>query len=348
MALKELDHFLRELTPSEVRARETYLSTGINPVMNALNCNKIISLTSLTEPLNDPEFIMRSEETFELQTGPFHIRRKERFMNFPNHLHDYFEMIYVYDGSCVQEINADKIIMNSGDVCILDMNSRHSLRAMGENDITISFMFKPSFFHYRFYEALGSNDLIASFFMKSLSEKCDEACYLLFRKSDKTWVNVIAQRIISEYFDADICTVEALVNLIQLLFVELLRGYRDNNGVTLQNIGHRTDVINILTYIKRHYASCTVDDVANYFGYSPKYLSKLLKKSIGFDFTELRLDYRMQSAAKMLHLSELPVSEVAYKVGFSNTSYFYRVFKQRFGKTPQEYRDAVGKEKIAQ
>ena len=39
-----------------------------------------------------------------------------------------------------------------------------------------------------------------------------------------------------------------------------------------------------------------------------------------------------------LRLTDLPVSEVAYRVGMENTSYFISVFRAREGATPQQYR----------
>ena len=47
---------------------------------------------------------------------------------------------------------------------------------------------------------------------------------------------------------------------------------------------------------------------------------------------------RMQLAGNILSDTEIPIMEVALRVGYSDVSYFSRVFKMHFGKSPSEYR----------
>ena len=47
---------------------------------------------------------------------------------------------------------------------------------------------------------------------------------------------------------------------------------------------------------------------------------------------------RLTRAKELLRATDLPVSEVAYRVGMENTSYFISVFRAREGATPQQYR----------
>ncbi len=62
--------------------------------------------------------------------------------------------------------------------------------------------------------------------------------------------------------------------------------------------------------------------------------------SAAYGFTPLRylVEIRMEAAARLLENMDLPTSEIAHAVGFSNRSAFHRRFQRHFGKTPKDWR----------
>lgn len=64
-----------------------------------------------------------------------------------------------------------------------------------------------------------------------------------------------------------------------------------------------------------------------------------LKSLTGFSPVEFVREIRLQQAAEYVRDSKLNFSEIAYRVGFDDPRYFSRCFKQKFGKTPSEYRN---------
>nr|WP_274618544.1 helix-turn-helix transcriptional regulator [Escherichia coli] len=62
---------------------------------------------------------------------------------------------------------------------------------------------------------------------------------------------------------------------------------------------------------------------------------KLEKENITFN--NLLLDLRMNFSARLLNTTEMHVSNIAKKSGYSNVSYFIKVFKDYFGVTPRQY-----------
>ena len=71
-------------------------------------------------------------------------------------------------------------------------------------------------------------------------------------------------------------------------------------------------------------------------GYSRAQLHNKIKAATGLSTSIFIRSIRLQKAKYLLHHFELNVSEVAYQVGFKNTSYFSRLFKEYFGKCPSD------------
>ncbi|MFC3161625.1 helix-turn-helix transcriptional regulator [Chryseobacterium arachidis] len=73
---------------------------------------------------------------------------------------------------------------------------------------------------------------------------------------------------------------------------------------------------------------------------SPRYLSDLLRQETGKTALELIHLALISEAKNSLRLGNQTVSEIAYELGFENSSYFARLFKKQTGMTPVEYRKA--------
>jgi AraC-like DNA-binding protein len=83
----------------------------------------------------------------------------------------------------------------------------------------------------------------------------------------------------------------------------------------------------------------TVKYLAEQVNLSPSYLSDLLKKETGKNAQEHIHFYLIEEAKNNLINSEKTVNEIAYNLGFEYPQYFNKLFKQKTGKTPMEYRN---------
>ena len=82
----------------------------------------------------------------------------------------------------------------------------------------------------------------------------------------------------------------------------------------------------------------TLESTAERFFFNPSYFSTWIKNHTGRTFTEHLLDARMDSAAKLLEGNRLKIYEIAAECGYADTKYFCRVFKKRFGLSPEQHR----------
>jgi AraC-like DNA-binding protein/mannose-6-phosphate isomerase-like protein (cupin superfamily) len=83
-----------------------------------------------------------------------------------------------------------------------------------------------------------------------------------------------------------------------------------------------------------------LEDVAAAVGYSPSYLSPIFSQSFGISFSEHLRTLRLGIAESLLSHSDLPVQEIARRVGYQYPWHFTRAFTQAMGMSPREYRRA--------
>lgn len=98
-------------------------------------------------------------------------------------------------------------------------------------------------------------------------------------------------------------------------------------------------VQNIRGYLLEHYAqSIRLETLSQQFSVSKYHLQRIFKRYVGQSPLEFLSGIRMAQAKQLLRTTDLPVSEIAYKVGIENDSYFIRKFRREEEMTPNQYR----------
>src|SRR5690606_30040058 len=92
-------------------------------------------------------------------------------------------------------------------------------------------------------------------------------------------------------------------------------------------------------YAAQHLAGASLQSIADHVYLNASYLSKVYKLETGEGISEYLSRLRMEAAAHMLRNTSEKIYEISTRVGYNKTSYFIKVFKERYGVTPQEYRD---------
>lgn len=94
----------------------------------------------------------------------------------------------------------------------------------------------------------------------------------------------------------------------------------------------------VLEYIDNNYAApITLSDLSRIAGMSPKYFCRYFRAAIHRTPMDYLNYYRVERACQLLSTTELPITEVAYRCGFNDSSYFVKTFKKYMGTTPKQY-----------
>lgn len=269
------------------------------------------------------------------------IHRHDRFMAFDWHKHDYIELIFVYSGSIRQEIEKKEIELNKGEILLLDMNVKHKIAVAGEGDIAINILLKKEFFDWVFMAHFSKNDIIFDFIAKAIYDNKKSKQYLLFRTSQNQGVWDLMIKILMEYYEPKIGMDTAIRSYIALLFTELFRDYRKNLNQKIVNEIDTTINSEVISFIDQNYKTITLAETAEHFSFNVDYMGKLIKNITGNSFTSFIKEKKLEQACCLLKLSQGSVIEIVNEIGYSNVSYFYKQFRQKYGVTPDEYRNKI-------
>lgn len=91
-------------------------------------------------------------------------------------------------------------------------------------------------------------------------------------------------------------------------------------------------------YFARHLQNASLSELAEALGYSAVYTGSLFRKLFGRSYTECLQEKRCAEAARLLIHSDASIRDIVGQVGYENESFFRRVFRERYGENPLEFR----------
>ncbi|MGO4818521.1 helix-turn-helix domain-containing protein [Flavobacterium sp. W22_SRS_FP1] len=198
------------------------------------------------------------------------------------------------------------------------------------------------FFHPDLIRATSLNDKLKSygFFNYEVSEA------LHLSDKEKNILFECVQKIQTELQEnIDVHSQYIIVSTIELLLNYCSRFY--SRQMITRSQTNKSIIAQIETILNNYFAETNVKEqglpsvkfLAEKVILSPSYLSDLLKKETGKNAQEHIHFYLIEQAKSYLINTEKNVNEIAYSLGFEYPQYFNKLFKQKTGKTPLEYRN---------
>lgn len=269
------------------------------------------------------------------------IRPHTRFIHFPKHTHNYVEMVYMCQGTTEHIIGGtEHIILNSGDLLLMNQHAIHEVLPASGDDIAINFIIMPEFFPYTM-ELIDRQNSLFEFLTSVLSSSEPDCDYLYFRVGNIAPVQNLVENLIwnitTRHPHGDFNNINQLT--MGLLFLTLTE-YTDTLSKTSSY--EQKLVLSVLKYIETNYKDGTLEYISRQHHLAPYTLSRILKKQTGNSFKELLVRQKMTRAAWLLTNTSLSTEEIFHAVGYENSSYFHKKFREIFHQTPKKYR-ATGK-----
>ena len=146
-----------------------------------------------------------------------------------------------------------------------------------------------------------------------------------------------------EYVSKDVCYKLPIRANIYLMMTALLRYYCGSKNELDRMIYHNVMRLRpVITYIADHYKEkIYIETLSDMITVSPDYFTKMFKDSIGRTPIDYINGLRINRAMQMLATTETSVNDISDELGFSNSNYFHKIFKQYMETSPAAYRKMV-------
>lgn len=339
MNSSELIDWLYKYTDDELFYKEYYeakkdKSSYENFIQNIdldfIKNNNII----LPEYSNIPTFM--PEDLLESTNIDIGIAKHYRYTPTFSHSHTFFEMFYVYSGSCTQELCGNSIKFNEGDICIVSPNTKHSISVF-DDSIIINILIRKGTFSETFFELLKGNNMLSMFFTEILYAKTHKN-YMIFHTRKDIKLDNILLDMFSEFLSNNKYSKSIINNLLKVFFAYLLQNHEHNIEVPLKNTQESNLLPQILIYIEDNYVDITLEKLCEKFHFSVSYFSRMIKNTTGLNFTDIIKNIKLKKACDILESTTINIKDISEYVGYSSQEHFIRTFKKEFKISPSQYR----------
>ena len=251
---------------------------------------------------------------------------------YETHDHSAVEIVLVLEGMVTYMIEETVYQVRKGEVLIVPPDMPHSL-SMGDNSSRYLFLFEPDaimtmrdiksmavYFHKPFHLRDGSEAHVR---IRELLLRARDA----YDKREMMWNTVCYS---------------SLLRIYAMLGQRYLSGIKPRSGDGLRNMDSEV-ITAVMTYINNHYREeLSLEDVAKFAGFSRYYFSRSFKRQTGYSFKDYLCQKRLQVAMDLLIRTNRSMREVAIESGFGSVATFNRVFREKKGCTPTQYRAIYG------
>ena len=257
----------------------------------------------------------------------------------PPFLHrlEFIKIIYCMRGGVTVYLNDEEYRLEDGNFCIVTPGVRHTVFSCRDEDVIINVLISARTFSDAFARILMEQNILADFFWKILYTRHSNRV-LICRSGKDGKLDRWIERMYEESSRG-----KKAGNLLMKSYVMIFLGLVMREHLKdLQTVEELTDEVYVLPAIiqtiRDHLNSVTLSGLGEKFQMKEEEIRRYIVRESGYTYSYLLRDLRLRRAAWLLQNTGWSAERIMEEVGYSNTTNFYRAFKEYFGTTPSEYR----------
>lgn len=246
------------------------------------------------------------------------------------------QIVEVVSGVVEIRIGTELLVAQAGDFAYIPPKMVHSIYSISGTASIRGIVFETSILH----ENMQNFDADV-FYMFDVQSKNRIS---LFSKGHPVYPTLshYMHESYEEFIAKDVCYKLPIRANIYLMMTALLRYYSSTKDDSDYAIYHNVmRLAPVITFISEHFCEkIYVEKLADMIGVSPDYFTKMFKDSIGKTPIEYINALRINRAMELLFKTKNSMAEISDEIGFCNSNYFHKIFKQYMDQSPLSYRKA--------
>ncbi|WP_294372899.1 helix-turn-helix domain-containing protein [uncultured Clostridium sp.] len=287
-----------------------------------------------------------SHGSFDFPMNAYYNDFSKYYMNVINwHWHPEIEFTIILKGKVEYHTENEVLILNEGEGIFVNANKLHLSKLLKEyeNSFTISVVASTK---------LLCSDIESIIYRKYI-KPIIECPFLSYIKLDKTylWKSDIISLVLDIYklkmkmpYGFELSIKNKLSEIWQLIVINTSSIYLNKNNTDNTNSLSQYRLKQMLNFIHDNYfKNITINDIAASANISRSECFRCFKKTINTKPFSYLTDFRLKKSMQLLMETDIPISDICYSCGFNHSSYYGKLFKDKFGISPSAYRKNVFK-----
>ena len=280
--------------------------------------------------------VLKKEHWFHPDGFPIVVERRDPQEPFGIHTHEFSEIVIVMGGVGQHVTGSESYLLSTGDVFVIGGSRPHDYQDMKDLRL-INILFDPLAL------SLDLNDLgtlpgyLALFTLEPAWRKKHnfKSRLRLDAKSLATvvsHVDLLEEELLKRDSGFQFLSTAAFMQIIGFLS----RCYSKSEGPDSQSL---LLIAEAISYLEMNYSEeINLDDLAEIAHMSKRNFIRTFQTAVGRSPIAHLIQLRINHAIELLRKSDYSITEIAMRVGFNDSNYFTRQFRQQIGKSPSMYR----------
>lgn len=261
------------------------------------------------------------------------------------HRHEFVELLYVVEGSFDQILLGERRRFPAGTFVVTDQNCEHSDYIEAVDAAVLFLQIRAEYLDGLLY-SYPQTDELHRFLLHALCQQKREQSFLELSYAPSGTAcedcDPHASALLEQLVREDLLRLPGSEHVRRGLLIRLLQrlctDYTSVRHRSSQEGNEKALLYELERYIRLHDADVTACGLEQIFHYHRNYFNLILQKYRGQTFKKYLQSVRLDHARQLLAETTLPIRQIALLVGYENTGYFYRLFRERFGVPPRDVR----------
>ena len=249
----------------------------------------------------------------------------DKVIDMSYHTHGYYEFELIVDGHGINNILSNKIEISKGDFFFVSPSAFHRVNADKDSTLSIiNFKLRDSFSDYLL--SLFGTEYYAS--VKLSEQETDHIQTMITDSLEQS--KDMSEKLRLMY----------MKHTVQNILLIFANHYYQSKDRCLDPDEDKNPINKVILHIRQNYSTpITLTSVSQKYGYSPNYISQMIRSATGMTFKNYVNHLRMQTAYNLICYQTIPFKQIAIDVGYENYTSFLDMFMKKYGMSPSQLRN---------